>query len=191
MKQELKIAVRQLVHHTLRSGDLVFEFLGSARPVEAIRAHQKIQSSRPQSYDAEVPISYQKETDQFILTISGRVDGIFTEPDRTIIEEIKTTARSLDYFEQNKEPLHWGQVKIYAYMYAAQQGLDDIDTQLVYYQIDSGQIREFKQRFTFAELEVFFNDLVAEYLEWAATIANWCSRRDEFRIRSGTRGPAV
>jgi DNA excision repair protein ERCC-2 len=179
LKQELKIAVRQLVHHTLRSGDLVLEFLGSVRPAEAIRAHQKIQRSRPQSYDAEIPISYQKETDQFTLTISGRVDGIFTEPDRTVIEEIKTTVRSLDSFEQDEEPLHWGQVKIYAYMYAAQQGLDNIDAQLVYYQIDSGQIREFKQRFTFAELEVFFNDLIAAYLQWAATIANWCSRRDE------------
>ena len=179
MKQELKIAVRQLVHHTLRSGDLVFEFLGSARPTEAIRAHQKIQRSRPQSYDAEVPISYQKETGQFILTISGRVDGIFTEPDRTVIEEIKTTARSLDDFEQNEEPLHWGQVKIYAYMYAAQQGLDHIDAQLVYYQIDSGKIREFKQCFAFADLEAFFNDLVAGYLEWAATLVNWCRRRDQ------------
>ncbi len=179
MKRKLKIAVRDLVHHTLRAGDLVFEFLGSPRPAEAIRAHQAIQHSRPQSYQAEVPISYNIETDQFSLTIGGRIDGVFTEPEGVVIEEIKTTVRNLEYIEQNEEPLHWGQVKIYAYMYAAQLGLDQIDAQLVYYQIDRGEMREFKHSFTVAALEEFFNDLVGRYLEWAETIANWCRRRDD------------
>ena len=88
MKREFKISVRELVQYALRSGDLVFEFQGATRPTDAIRAHQKVQKSRPETYQAEVSISHQLETDRFILTISGRMDGLFSQPDRTIIEEI-------------------------------------------------------------------------------------------------------
>ena len=179
MKSELKIAVRDLVQYALRGGDLQFEFLGSTRPVDAIRAHQKIQKSRPETYQAEAPISHRIETDQFGLTIGGRIDGILTEADRIVIEEIKTTSRNLAHFEQNEEPLHWGQVMTYAYMYAVQHGLNDIDAQLVYYQIDSGQLFEQKRTFSRTELETFFTDLVTRYLDWAATMVDWGRRRDE------------
>ncbi len=179
MKRELKIAVRELIAYALRSGDLVSEFLGSSRPVEAIRAHQRIQNSRPATYRPEVSISHQVETEQFRLNISGRIDGVYSEPDRTIIEEIKTTARNPIYFEENENPVHWGQVKTYAYIYGQARGLDEMITQLTYYQIDSGQIREIRRTYRIEELAVFFNEIVAHYLEWAATIIDWSDRRDE------------
>ncbi len=179
MKSEIKIAVRDLVHYALRAGDLQFEFLGSTRPADAIRAHQKIQKSRPETYQPEAPISHRIETDQFALTIGGRIDGVLAGADRIVIEEIKTTSRNLAYFEQTEEPLHWGQLMTYAYMYAVQHGLDDIDVQLVYYQIDSGQIREYKRTFALTELEIFFTDLIKRYLDWAAAIVNWDRRRDQ------------
>lgn len=179
MKNELKIAVRELCEHVLRSGDLVFEFMGSSRPVEAIRAHQKIQNSRPATYQSEVSISHQIETDRLRLMIGGRIDGVYVEPHKTRIEEIKITSRNPDYFEKNPHPIHWGQVKTYAFMYAHQQGLDEIITQLTYYRIDTGEIREFKRTFGIAELDIFFNDLVSRYLEWAEAIIAWSRRRDE------------
>ena len=179
MKNELKIAVRELIEHVFRSGDLIFEFLNSSRPVEAIRAHQKIQNSRPDAYQPEVSISHLVETDQFCLNIGGRIDGVYAEPDRTIIEEIKTTTRDPDYFEKNENPVHWAQVKTYAYIYGHQQGLKEIITRLTYYRIDTGEVREYELTFAIAELEVFFIDLVARYLEWAQTIIDWSQKRDE------------
>ena len=147
--------MRELIEYVLRSGDLVSKFLGSSRPVEAIRAHQKIQNSRPDTYQPEVSISHQVESDQFRLNISGRIDGVYTEPDRTVIEEIKTTARNPVYFEKNENPVHWGQVKTYAYIYGQARGLNEIITQLTYYQIDSGEIREIKRTFGIPELDLF------------------------------------
>ncbi|MDH3799217.1 MAG: ATP-dependent DNA helicase [Desulfobacterales bacterium] len=179
MKSELKIAVRDLIEHVFRSGDLVFEFLGSSRPVDGIRAHQKIQNSRPDTYQPEVSISHQVETDRFRLIIGGRIDGVYNEPGRTIIEEIKTTTRNPNYFEKNQQPVHWAQVKTYAYIYGRQQGLEEIMTRLTYYQIDTGEIRTFKHTFGIAELEIFFDDLIARYLEWAVTINDWSRRRNE------------
>ena len=169
----------------MRSGDLAFEFLGPSRPVDAIRAHQNIQNSRPHTYQAEVPVSYKIETDQFLLTVAGRIDGVFTQPQRVTIEEIKTTVRNLEYVVQNEDPLHWGQLKTYAYMYAAQLGLDEIDAQLTYYQVEHGEIREFKESYAVAELESFFNDLIQRYLQWAETMANWCRWRDDSILNLG------
>ena len=199
-KTELRIAVRVLVEHVLRSGDLELEFMRSSRPVEAIRAHQKIQKSRPDNYRAEFSLSHQFVTDQFVLTIGGRVDGIFDDPDRVVIEEIKTTTRNLDYYEQNENPLHWAQVKIYAYIYATQSTLAKIDAQLTYYHLDSGEMREIRRSYTTAELEVFFQDLVERYIQWAGTIIAWRQIRDESisdlnfpfeTYRSGQREMAV
>ncbi|MGW8301654.1 MAG: ATP-dependent DNA helicase, partial [Desulfobacterales bacterium] len=179
MKRELKIAVRELIEHVFRSGDLVFEFLGSSRPVDGIRAHQKIQNSRPASYQPEVSVSYQVETDRLRLIIGGRIDGVYNEPGRTIIEEIKTTTQNPNHFEKNQQPLHWAQVKTYAYIYGRQQGLKEIITRLTYFRVDTGDVREYQLTFDILALEIFFKDLVARYLEWAETIIDWSRRRDE------------
>jgi DNA excision repair protein ERCC-2 len=200
LKKSLKIAVRDIVAHRLRTGDLVFEFLSSSRPVDAIRIHQKIQQSRPENYTPEVAVSHRIETELFTLTVGGRIDGVYLEPDRALIEEIKTTTRSLEHYVNNKDPLHWGQVKCYAYIYAKEHNLSEIGTQLTYYQVDSGEIRQFEQQFTSIELESFFQDLVTGYLQWAQTLANWELIRDESihklqfpfgRYRPGQREMAV
>lgn len=179
MKETLKIAVRDLIAYVLRSGDLTFEFLSSARPLEAIRIHQKIQQSRPQNYQAEVAVSHHIETELFTLTIGGRIDGVDLNSDPVSIEEIKTTTRSLDHYEHHQDPLHWGQVKIYAYIFARDHNLSEIDTRLTYYQLDTGEIRIFQQPYTTVELESFFRDLVAEYLQWAESLVRWKILRDD------------
>jgi DNA excision repair protein ERCC-2 len=179
LKKSLKIAVRDIVAHMLRTGDLVFEFLSSSRPVDAIRIHQKVQQSRPENYTAEVAVSHRFEAELFSLSVSGRIDGVYLESDGVLVEEIKTTTRSLEHYVNNKDPLHWGQVKCYAYIYAKEHNLSEIGTQLTYYQVDTGEIRQFQQQFNSNELESFFQDLVSGYLQWAQTLVNWELLRDE------------
>ncbi|MBW2539038.1 MAG: ATP-dependent DNA helicase [Deltaproteobacteria bacterium] len=184
MKTKLKIAVRTLIEHVLRAGDLELEFLSSSRPVEAIRAHQKIQKSRPENYIFEVPITYQWETDRFLLEINGRIDGVYClrdekNQDRVIVDEIKTTTRTLDFFKHHENTRHWGQVKLYAYIYAVEQGLDEIETQLTYYQMDTGETLEINRSFVTDELKTFFQEIIARYLEWADAMANWHQLRDQ------------
>jgi DNA excision repair protein ERCC-2 len=178
LKKEIHIAVRELVHHALLSGDLIMEFLGSIRSHDAIRAHQKIQKSRPDTYQAEVSVSHRIETDLLALTISGRIDGVFKQPDRIIIEEIKTTTRNLDFYERNQNQLHWGQAKTYAYLYSVCHNLKEVDVQLTYYHIESGKLSELKKHFDISDLESFFKELLARYLQWAETVANWCDVRE-------------
>jgi len=181
VKRDLQIAVRELVEYTLRSGDLVFDFSISSgiRAVDGIRAHQKIQKTRPEEYRAEVTVSHQVETKDLTATIAGRIDGIYHYPDRVIVDEIKSTTRRLDSVEKEQNPIHWGQAKVYAYLYAVQQKLESIEVQLTYYQLDTGETREFGRVFTLEELEIFFNELLNRYVQWLAALEKWYRLRDE------------
>lgn len=182
MKKEFKITVRQLIQQVLTKGDLSFSFTGSKRPVEAIHYHQKIQKSRTENYRSEVPVSHQIDTKNFTLTVSGRIDGVYENQEHAVIEEIKTTSRNLDYFDNNEDPQHWGQAKIYAYLYGLQHKFDEserIDVKLVYYQIDSNEIRDYVNSFFMNELEVYFQSVSSKYLEWTQALTEWSFIRDE------------
>ena len=101
MKPRLPVAVRTLVAFALQSGDLMSTFAGSQRSLEGIRAHQKIQRSRPAGYQPEVTIRHEMETTHFILDISGRLDGVFSDGPRVVIDEIKSTHKDLTMIEKH------------------------------------------------------------------------------------------
>ena len=194
------MSVRGLVEHCLRSGDLNLEFWGPSSPIDAIRAHQKLQSSRGEGYRKEVTLSHVVENDHFILEIGGRIDGVLTQDAGVVIEEIKTTAGDLDARAAHEEPTHWGQLEVYAYIYALQNDLEQVDGRLTYYQLQSGQTRELERHYTIAALGEMFDELVARYLRWAQRIEDrHCERNDsiaatEFPFpayRPGQRAMAV
>ncbi|MBW1993028.1 MAG: ATP-dependent DNA helicase [Deltaproteobacteria bacterium] len=173
MKQTLQIAVRTLVEHVLRSGDLELTFLGASRAIEGIRAHQQIQKSRPDTYVPEVHVSHSVDTGRFVLIVSGRIDGVYHEPHRVMIDEIKTTLSDLNTLNEKEDSLHWAQAKCYAYLYGLSHSLSKIDIQLTYYRLDTGQIREFHQSHSMQSLETFFKELIDRYLQWAESIIDW------------------
>jgi DNA excision repair protein ERCC-2 len=177
-KQQLGISVRELVAYALRTGDLDTTQFGSINPADAIAAHHMVQNSRPPGYTREVPIRYTVETDDFVLEVSGRIDGLYTQTDRVIVDEIKTTNEDLTIVSQREDPYHWGQVKIYAYMYARENDLARIDAQLTYFHMKRRVQQQVRQSFDREELTAFFDDLVKTYLEWAGMIARWRDVRD-------------
>ncbi len=174
--------------HVLSRGDLTYGFRGTSRNVDAIRAHQRIQKSRPDGYLPEVTVTHEIPAGDLTLVVSGRIDGVFhpapesrsseNRTGRTYIEEIKTTTGDLDRCKTDENPLHWGQVKTYAYMYAHQHELEEIDTHLTYYQLDTRKHIVLKRTFHIDELESFFSDLIGRYLAWANTLAAWRKERN-------------
>ncbi len=177
-KPSFSISVRSLVEFILRSGDLRYDFMGSVSAVEGIRAHQKIQRGRPAGYQAEVAVSHVVDHDDFDLNISGRIDGVMEEESRVVVEEIKSTRRPLDDLEENPNPLHWGQVRCYAYLWSLQHQQKEVVVRLTYLHVDSDRIREIERVFTFGELEDFFGGLLQRYISWITTIAEWDKLRD-------------
>ncbi len=190
MKKSINISVRSLVEYALRSGDLSLEFRGAARALEGLRAHQRIQKKRPDHYVPEVTVSYQVEVNEFILSVNGRIDGVFecSEAENDgfpVIEEIKTTNRNPEWFEKNENPVHWGQLKCYALFYAVQYDLEKIDTRLTYFQIETSETREFNKRFDTDDLRIFFEKLANQYIGWVRGITKWEEQRDQSINRLG------
>jgi DNA excision repair protein ERCC-2 len=180
----LTIAVRTLVEHVLRSGDLRIDFFGSARAVEGTRIHQQIQNRRPEGYLAEVSVSHMVESDDFSMCISGRIDGVLSNGDRPLIEEIKSTQRPLDDVAREPDPMHWGQVQCYAYMWAVQEGADQVDLRLTYVHVASGEVRELLRTFGIKDLAAIFNDLVERYRRWILGMVQWAQNRDQSIART-------
>lgn len=175
----IQLPVRVLVESTLRAGDLVMDqFVSPTRAVAGTRAHQKVQSSRPAEYQSEVAIAHQFEISIFQVELSGRIDGVWPENGRIIIEEIKSTTRAPETVAKAQNPQHWAQAKIYAYIYALQNDLTTIDIQLTYTQVDSDRIHSSRVTATQSQLATFVDELLQTYLKWVKHLRDWQIERN-------------
>ncbi len=184
---EVKISVRSLVEFILRHGDLT----GAAGlpSVEAMqlgaRIHRKLQRLGGPGYEAEVPLSHTtiliREGRTLAVKVDGRADGIFTVQDGeeklAWIDEIKGIYQELGSLSE-PESLHVAQAKCYAYMYALEKELPRIGVRITYCNMVSEDVRYFEQVCDFAELSVWYTDLLAEYGKWAFLQAEWKDGRD-------------
>ncbi len=169
-----KISVRRLVEFILRSGDLDTGTISGRRDTEAMlagsRVHKKIQKNQKSTYTAEVPLSIEQEYEELILKIEGRADGIVDEEREdsryVMIDEIK--GMYLDITALGEPfPLHLAQAKCYAYIYALEEGLEEIDVQITYVSLESDEVNRLKETCQFDELEKWFSDLCHHYYQWA------------------------
>ncbi len=83
LKKQIRVSVGELVAFSCRSGDLELSRIVFPRSRDPIKIHQMIQKSRPAEYAADVMVSHTVETDCFFLNIGGRIDGVYTYPNRT------------------------------------------------------------------------------------------------------------
>lgn len=165
----IKISVREIIDYVMRSGDIQAVFLSSKRAVDGIKAHQKFQKQTKEDYQAEVSISYEVETEDLLIKLTGRIDGIVKRDNHIIIDEIKSTGRSLEHLETGNE-LHWAQGYMYAYMYGAQEGLEFLGVRLTYIELETFQIKQFEVTKTLEELKKFFYEVINKYVKWAKKI---------------------
>jgi Rad3-related DNA helicases len=178
-KPGIKISIRNLVELVLRSGDIDNRLVSSGRMLEGTRIHQKIQKQGGEQYNKEVSLAYDYETEYFTFRLEGRADGIISEPNGIVIDEIKSTTRPLEFIDEDFSLLHWAQAKCYAYIYAVQNKLDNIYVQLTYFHIDTEEIKNIRKSFTLEELDEFVAGLLDKYQVWADISEAWNIRRDD------------
>jgi DNA excision repair protein ERCC-2 len=176
--EPIQVGVRLLVEGALRTGDLSIDRWESVGPVEAIRAHQKIQRRRPPEYTSELPVSLRADRDDRRLAVVGRIDGVFDYRDWAVVEEIKTTRRDLDALVHREDSLHWAQAKVYSHILLVSRGLSRVETQLTYCHLDSGEVRELRRAFSNEELAELFSGLVSRYLNECEEQARWIELRN-------------
>lgn len=161
----IRESVRNLVEFCLKKGDIDNRFSGSARAIEGIRAHQKIQDDNAniyENYEKEVYLTYEFELEKSLINIEGRADGIIIQEDRIIIEEIKSTYKNFAYIDDSNE-VHWAQAKVYAFIYGNQNKLQEIYIRLSYMQLETAEVKSFEKKFNIQELEKFTLDILDEY----------------------------
>ncbi|MCM1497586.1 MAG: ATP-dependent DNA helicase [Clostridium sp.] len=164
---QVKIPVRGLVEFIFRSGDISGgdgSFSKEAMQ-EGSRIHRKIQGKMGLNYEAEVPLKIDIIRPDFVLTIEGRADGILTEENGVTVDEIKGVHRKVDNME-NPVFVHQAQAMCYAYIYALDHELSEIAVQMTYCNLDSEEIKRFKEHYTFEYLKEWFHQLVEDYCRW-------------------------
>ncbi len=176
----IKISVRNLVEFILREGDIDNRISGVREDAmqEGSRIHRMIQKRMGIEYEAEVPLKFQVDNDNYVIQIEGRADGIIRHGDQVIVDEIKGTYRELRFITQPVE-VHLAQAKCYAYFLASKENLRQIDVRMTYCNMDTEEIKYFQNRYTFSELNEFFEQIMSEYRKWADFEYEWKKTRQE------------
>lgn len=197
----IRISVRNLVEFLLRSGDLDNRYSGK-REAEAMQAgsrlHRKIQSRMGSMYQAEVALKYPVQLGDICVSVEGRADGIWTDDGIVTIDEIKGTYGDIHQMDEAM-PVHLAQAKCYAYIYAEQQGLQDIRTRMVYANLETEETEYFSEDHSITELKEWFRELMEAYEKWIACEYSWkqqreCSLQDlvfPYEYREGQKELAV
>ncbi len=180
-KKIVRISVRNLIGFILQSGDYS---TGGKRTAdkEAMllggKIHRKIQRSMGANYQAEVMLKHLTAFDFFEISVEGRADGIIEEDAGYVIDEIKGVFLNLHYVEK-PQMLHLAQAKCYAYIYAKQQELKEIETQITYCNMETEEIKRFREMHSFYELEQWFGELVIAYEKWVRFHLQWIDKRNQ------------
>ncbi len=174
---QISISVRFLVEFVLRAGNLTRGFAGRSRALEGTRGHKRLQKSRPDDYEAEVPVSFSVERDGLEIDITGRMDGLTRSDERPLIEEIKTITGEFDSSRPDN-PVHWAQAKVYAAIVTHQQEFPQGDIKLTYVRLDPWEVHEDTRTFSREDLAAFFDDLLVLFLKWRRVYFDWAAQRN-------------
>lgn len=95
---------------------------------------------------------------------------------RFYIDEIKGVYRNVAAMER-AQYVHLAQAMCYAYIYALQNGQEQMGVQMTYCNLDNEMQRHFREEFTFRQLAEWFGDLIAQYRRWTDFQVRWRKRR--------------
>ena len=179
MAFQIRLSVREIVEFLLQSGSIEPGEGGPDRALEGARIHRQLQKQYGEKAKREVFLSLTTQRGDFIYQIEGRADGILEENGSVTVDEIKTTIRPMERITEAYSEVHWAQAKCYAYFYALKNHLAEINVRLTYYQADTHEIKRFMRLYGLAELESFYDSLLARYERWAAFRRDWSAMRDQ------------
>ncbi len=177
----VRISVRNLVEFILRSGDLDNRRTAGAKK-EAMQAggrlHRKIQKAMGANYRAEVSLKCLVRHEEISLLVEGRADGILSEQEGETIDEIKCIYMDVGRLSK-PDPIHLAQAMCYAYMYGRDRERASMGVQVTYCNMETEEIRRFRERHTMEELTGWFEGIIREYAKWARFLADHGEKRQE------------
>ncbi|MGU3471710.1 helicase C-terminal domain-containing protein [Paenibacillus sp. D51F] len=163
----VRIAVRALAEYACRSGSIEAGFRSLTSLTEGTRIHKEVQAEYGEGSEREVFLRMEMALGGVDWTVEGRCDGLLAEEGGPVIDEIKSTSGRLEDLGEEGHRVHWMQARGYAYIYAVQQGLERMDVQLTYVQVDSGAVSRIRRSFALDELREGMVWMLEQYAPFA------------------------
>ena len=174
-----RVSVKQLVEFVLRKGSIDQRHRSEHTALEGARIHRKLQKEAGAGYQKEVKLAKTVQLNGKELILEGRADGIITEAEGIVIDEIKTSEPAFEDLLPEQVDLFWYQAMVYGHLYAEAEGLIDITIQLTYFQTTEEKITRQRRHYQAAELAVFFQDTLDKYEEWLIFQQEWRKIRNQ------------
>jgi DNA excision repair protein ERCC-2 len=171
------VSVKELAEFVWRRGDLKsgLDFTSPRRALEGTLGHQKLQSSRPEAYRAEVPLQLEVNQPDLQLFLRGRIDGVIESGGVCMLEEIKTVTGD---WSGRAASLHWAQLKIYGGIWNRLNPPDKLNLRLTYYHLETQTEHAFDEPSEPAELERYLDETLNVYLKWLKLHVDRCRDRN-------------
>lgn len=165
MGKILSLSVHDIVDAVLRTGSLDDRVFNNETMEEGSVVHRMVQSEQGPNYHPEYPLETLYSDGDLTLDIQGRADGLILGNGVVTIDEIKSTVADLDAFKEANYPWHQGQAKMYAWMYARENGVNYVNVRMTYVRQHRERDRRiFEEMFSFAELDSFAKETIGAWL---------------------------
>ena len=164
---KIKLSVRELVGYVYKSGDIGGDSISVERALEGTRIHKLLQSQMDENYKKEYYLKHEFNYMDIDFVVEGRADGIIYDENEIIIDEIKSTYKTLDTIDENYNFSHIAQALCYGYFYCVKESISTATVQVRYCNIDTEETKTISKNYTLDELMNFFYELIDKYLEWA------------------------
>ncbi|MFI8576287.1 helicase C-terminal domain-containing protein [Rossellomorea aquimaris] len=179
MKKTFKISIRELVEFVYKEGSIDVRYQARSSLTIGTKLHQKLQKEYKEGDEKEVFLKGERAVEDIVYQLEGRCDGIHYENGEVIVEEIKSTARTIAQIEEGAR-VHWAQGECYAYLLAKEKQLKGIGVQLTYIEVESEKTKSFTRTYTMEELQHIVDETLVAYTPFASLILT----NQENRIKS-------
>ncbi len=160
--ESVRVSVRELVEFVFKEGSIDSRFQARSSLTIGTKLHQKLQKQYKDEDEKEVFLQGDFLVESILYKLEGRCDGLLYQSDEVVIEEIKSTAKSLEDIEEGAR-VHWAQGQCYAYLLAKEKQLNRVKVKLTYIQIDTEDTKSFLKSYSFLEIEEIVGDILAAY----------------------------
>lgn len=177
--QKKRISVRELVSFVHNKQSIDNRRQSNHTALDGAKIHRKLQQSMDGNYQPEVTLKSTYQGEVFDILVEGRCDGVWRKDDNVIIDEIKSSEIPFEQLEEATVELFFAQAKIYAYIYASQNDLAEIDVMLRYYCTLDEKIEINQQTFQISELEKYYLTTLEEYEKWLVFLKKHIENRQK------------
>jgi len=194
-KKKISLGVGDLLAEPLRVGRVaglsVWTRMALGR--EAHVGHQRAQMDRHAGYMKEITIRYKTVVDDFAVTISGRIDGVYHSDNGEpwVIEEIKSVVLSPLMFgaiDANTYPHYVEQLRLYCFFVQQESGRDKnvaptgtvrpkVAGRMVFVNVADGSSKEIEVRKPFDDCEELVAERVRLLIDQARAEERRCTDR--------------